>query len=81
MGNQWSGIFNNKKMNPAKILTKVVPGLAETLNSIHAHLERQLAVQEAIYKHLTGKEMEYKDDESDTERINQEIKDSIENND
>lgn len=42
-------------MNPLKLMQKVVPDLAKVLESIHAHLEKQLEVQQQILNELKKK--------------------------
>jgi len=39
-------------MNPLKVLKDTLPQLAEVLESIHAHLEKQLEAQEKIVELL-----------------------------
>ncbi len=39
-------------MNPLKIIKETMPQLSIVLNSIHAHLEKQLETQEKILEEL-----------------------------
>lgn len=64
-------------MNPIKLFKDSLPALTETLESIHAHLERQLETQEKILELLQKMYQQNENKIKDIENIKLEIQKEV----